>query len=101
MILNEETPEDSEISYLIHPQAEARGQVQFCPNLIANLFEKGDSPCTKEFPNVKIKRLLYDPYLKSICSLKSQYGIYSIKISSPNAFHDKYLIQTDYVEIDF
>ena len=35
--------------FLINPLAETRGQVQFGQNLIANLFEKGDSPCTKEF----------------------------------------------------
>ena len=99
MIRNEENLQDSTLPFLTHPQAEARGQVQFCQNLIVNLFEKGDSPCTKEFPDVKIKRQLLDHYLKGICSLTSQYGIYTIEISSPNAFHDKYLIQTDDVDI--
>ena len=86
---------------MIHPQAEARGQVQFCQNFIVILFEKGESPCTKEFPGVKIKRQLIDHYLKGICSITSQYGIYTIEISSPNSFHDKYLIQTDDVDFEF
>ena len=54
----------------------------------------------KKFPNVKIKRRLLDHYLKGICSLTSQYGNYTIEIRSPNAFHDKYLIQTDDVDIE-
>ena len=37
--------EDSTLPFLKHPQAEARGQVQFCQNLIINLFENRDSPC--------------------------------------------------------
>ena len=101
MIRSEDNLEDSVLSFLIHPQAEARGQVQFCQNLIANLFEKGDCPCKNEFPDVKFKKNLPDHYLKGICSLTSQYGIYTIEISSPNAFHVKYLIQTDDVDIEF
>ena len=100
MIRNEENLEVSRLPFLIHPQAEARGQVQFCQSLITTLFEKGDSLCKKEFSDVKVKRQLLEHYLKSICSLTSQYGIYTIEISSPNAFHDKYLIQTDEVDIE-
>ena len=101
MIRNEDTLEDSVLPFVIHSLTEARGQVQFCQSLIANLFEKGESPCTKEFPDVKIKRQLLDHYLKSICSLTSQKGIYTIEIRSPNAFHDNFFIQTDdiYIEI--
>ena len=55
----------------------------------------------KKFPDVKIKRQLLDHYLKGKCSLKLQYGIYTIEIKSPNAFHDRYLIQTDDVDIEF
>ena len=101
MIRNEENLEDSSLPFLILPQAEARGQVQFCQNLIANLFEKGDSPCTKEFPDMKIIRRFLDYYLKGICSLTSQYGVYTIEISSANAFHDKYFNQTDDVDVEF
>ena len=56
MIQNEENLEDSTLPFLIHSQAGDRGKVQFCQNLIINLFEKGSSPCTKDFPDVKIKR---------------------------------------------
>ena len=101
MIRNKENPENSVLPFLISLLTETRGQIEFCQNLIANLFEKGESPRTKKFPDVKIKRQLLDPYLKVICSLTSQYGIYTIEISSPNKFHDKYLIQTDDVDFDF
>ena len=92
MIRNEDNPGKSVLPFSISPLTEAREQVQFCQNLIANLFEKGESPCTREFPNVKIKRKLLDHYLKGICSLTSHYGIYKIEIRSQNAFHDRYLI---------
>ena len=101
MIRNDENLEVSTLSFLIHPQAEARGQVQLCKNLMANLFEKGDSPCTNDFPDVKINRQFHDHYLKGICNLTSQYRIYTKETISPNAFHDKYLIQTDDVDIEF
>ena len=102
MIQNEKNLEENSILlFLIHPQAEGRGQVQFCQKLFVDLFEKGDSPCTKEFPDVKIKRQLFDHYLKDICKIKSQYGTYTKEISTPNSFHGRYLIQTDDVDIEF
>ena len=75
--------------------------MQFCQYIIINLFEKRDSPCTKKFPDVKIKGQILDHYLKGMCSLTSQYGIYTTEISSPNSFDDKYLIQTDDVDTEF
>ena len=75
--------------------------IEFCQNLIANLFEKGKSPCTKKFPDIKINRQFLDHYLKDNCSLTSQYGIYKIENRSPNAFHDRYLIQIDDVDFEF
>ena len=61
MIRNKENGEENSIlPFLINPSADARGQVQFCQNSIVKLFEKGDSPCTKEFLDVKIKRQLLD-----------------------------------------
>ena len=53
MIQNEDNSENSVLSLLISPRSEPRGKIEFCKNLIANLFEKGESPCTKEFPEVK------------------------------------------------
>ena len=102
MIQNEENrKENSILTFLINPLAEARGQVRFCQIIIANFFEKGGSPCTKEFPEVKIRRQLLYHYLKGICNLTQQYGIYTIEISSPKAFYGRYLIQTDDVDIEF
>ena len=88
-------------SFLINPLAETRGQINFCQNLIANLFEKGDSPCKKEFPEERIKRQLLDHYLKGIYNLTQQYAIYTMEISSPNTFHGRYLNQTDDLDIEF
>ena len=44
------------LPFLISPLIEPRGQIDFCQNLIENLIEKGESPCTKEFAEVNIKR---------------------------------------------
>ena len=49
MIQNEDNPENSKLPFLISPLSEPRGQIEFCKNLIANLFKKGDSPCKKNF----------------------------------------------------
>ena len=70
-------------------------------NLIANLFEKGISPFAAEFPEVKIQRQIVDHYLRGICTLTQQYGIYTIELQSPSKFHGKYLLQTDDVDIEF
>ena len=101
MTRNEYNPENLVPPFLISPLTEPRGQVEFCQHLIASLFGKGESPCTKKFPDLKIKRQLPDHYRKGICSLTSQYGIYAIEIRSSSAFHDRYLIQTDDIDIEF
>ena len=101
MIQNEDNLENSVLPFSISPLSEPRGQIEFCKNLIANLFEKGQSPCTKEFPDVKIRRQLLDPYIKGICSLTSHFGIYTIEIIPRNASHNRYLIEADDVEIEF
>ena len=100
MIRNQDNPENSVLPFLLSPLTEPRGQIEVCKILTANLFEKRESPCTKDFPDVKTKRQLRDHYLKGICSLTSQYGIHTIEIRSPNAFLDRYLIQTDDVDIE-
>ena len=56
MIRNEDKSENSVLPFLISPLTEPRGQTEFCKILIANLFEKGENPCTKELPDVKIKK---------------------------------------------
>ena len=65
------------------------------------MFEPGISPCKAEFPDVKIKRQIIEHYLKDICNLTQQYGIYTIEFSTPNTNHRKYVIQTDDLELEF
>ena len=78
-----------------------RGQTRFCKNLLVNLLEPGISPCKAEFPDVKSKRHFIEHYLKDICNLAEQYGIYTIEFSTPNTAHGKYVIQTDDIELEF
>ena len=78
-----------------------RGQTRFCKNLLVNLFEPGISPCKAEFPDVKIKRQIIEQFLKDICNLTQQYGVYTILFSTPNKAHRKYVIQTDDIELEF
>ena len=65
------------------------------------MFEPGISPCKAEFPDVKIKRQIIEHYLKDICNLTQQYGIYTIEFSTPNPNPRKYVIQTDDLELEF
>ena len=65
------------------------------------MFEPGISPCKAEFPDVKIERQIIVNYLKDICNLTQQYGIYTIEFSTPNTDHRKYVIQTDDIELQF
>ena len=57
MSQNEESKDENSIlPFLINSLTDDRGQTQFCQNLIAIFFfEKGTSPCTAEFPDVRIK----------------------------------------------
>ena len=97
----EESPDDDDIFPFIVDATTDRGQHIFCKNLLLNLFEPGISPCKTEFPDVKIKRQIIDHYLKDICNLTQQYGIYSIEFNSPNQNHSKYVIQTDDLDLEF
>ena len=102
MSQNEESEDENSIlPFLINSLTDDRGQTQFCQKLIANLFEKGISPCTAEFPEVEIERQIIDHYLKGICNRTQQYGIYTIEIKSPRKFHGRYVLQTDDVDIEF
>ena len=102
MSQNEESEDENSISlFIIASLTDDRGQTQFCQISIASLFERGISQCKAEFPEVKIKRQIIDHYLKGICNLTQQYGIYTIEIQLPSKFHGKYLIQTDDVDIEF
>ena len=69
MSQNEETEDENFIlPFLINSLTDDRGHTQFCQNL----FEKEVSPCPAEFPKVKIKRQIFDHYLKGICNQTQQ-----------------------------
>ena len=70
-------------------------------NLLVNLFEPGISPCKSEFPDIKIERQIIELYLKDICNLTQQNGIYTIEFNTPRTLHCKYVIQTDDIDLEF
>ena len=70
-------------------------------NLIVNLCEKRNSPCTQEIPEVRIKRQVFEHYLKDIFKIISFYGIFRIEITSPNPNHKKYQVKTDDIDTEF
>ena len=77
--------DDSILPFVVNPQSDpARGQVQFCHNLIVNLFEKGNSPHI-QVQRKNFKKTL-DHYLPAISNMTtSPYGLYTIEIWSPQS----------------
>ena len=98
---SDESPDEEAVFPFLIDSLDDRGQTRFCKNLLVNLFEPGISPCKAKFPDVKIKRQIIEHYLKDICNLTQQYGIYTIEFSPPNTAHRKYVIQTDDNELEF
>ena len=98
---SDESPDDEAVFPFLIDSLDDRGQHNFCKNLLVNLFEPGISPCKAEFPDVKIKRQIIEHYLKDICNLTQQYGIYTIEFSTPNTAHRKNVNQTDDIELEF
>ena len=98
---SDDSPDDEAVYPFLIDSPDDRGQHYFCKNLLVNLFERGISPCKAEFPEVKIKRQIIEHYLKNICNLTQQYGIYTIEFSTPNTAHRRYVIQTDDIELEF
>ena len=98
---SDDSPDDDDIYPFLVDAPDNRGQHDFCKNLLLNLFEPGISPCKTEFPDVKIKRQIIEHYLKDICNLTQQYGIYTIEFSTLNPNHRKYVIQTDDLDLEF
>ena len=98
---SDESPDEEAVFPFLIDSLDDRGQTRFCKNLLVNLFEPGISPCKAEFPDVKIKRQIIEHYLKDICNLTQQYGIYTIEFSTPRLAHGKYVIQTDDIELEF
>ena len=84
------------LPFFVQPKKDqARGPVQFCHNLIVNLFKKGKSPCKQEFLETRIKRQILDHYLNGICQTTSDYGIFTIDHLSPQSDLPTHHIQTD------
>ena len=98
---SDESPDEEYVFLFIINSLNDRGQTKFCKNLLINLFEPGISPCKTEFPDVKIKRQLIEHYLKDISKIRQQYGIYTIEISTPRIGYNKYVIQTDDLDLEF
>ena len=98
---SDDSPDDEAVYPFLIDSPHDRGQHDFCKNLLVNLFEPGISPCKAEFPDVKIKRQIIEHYLKDICNLTQQYGIYTIEFSTTKTAHRKYVIQTDDAELEF
>ena len=99
---SDESPDENSVfPFLINSLTEDTGQIQFCSNLFAKLFEQGISPCKAELQEIKIKRHIVDHYLKRICNLTKQYVIFTIEFSTAKKFHGKHVIQTDDVDIEF
>ena len=98
---SDEIPDEEAVFPFLINSLSDRGQTGFCKNLLVNLFEPGISPCKAEFPDIKIKRQIIEHYLKDICNLTQQYGIYTIEFSTPRTIHGKYVIQTDDIDLEF
>ena len=93
---------DSILPSVIHPQCDsASGQVQFYRNLNAIFFKKGRSPCTQEFPEVRIWRKLIDHYNEDTCNITSYYGMFTIKNLPSQSNQTPYQIQTDGIDLEF
>ena len=95
------TQSDEAVFPFLIDSLDDRGQHDFCNIFLVNFFEPGISPCKAKFPDVKIKRQIIEHYLKDICNLTQQYGIYTIEISTSKTAHRKYVIQTDDIELEF
>ena len=98
---SDESPDEKAVFPFVINSLCDRGQTQFCKNLLVKLFEPGIIACKSEFPDIKIKRQVIEHYLKDPCSLTQQYGIYTIKISTPRTLHGKYVTQTDDIDLEF
>ena len=97
---NDESPDEEAVFPFLIDSLNDRGQTRFCKNLLGNLFEPGISPCKADFPDIKIKRQIIEQYLKDICNLTQQNGIYTIEFSTPRTAQGKYVIQTDDIDLD-
>ena len=78
---DESFDDDSTLPSVSQSQSDhAKGQVQFCHNLIANLFEKRKSPCNHEIPELIIRSQILEHYLPGIINITSYYGMFTFEI---------------------
>ena len=98
---SDESPDEEAVFPFLIYSLHDRGQTRFCKNLLVNLFGPGISPCKAKFPDVRIKRQFIEHYLKDICNLTQQYGIYTIEFSTPRTAYNKYVIQTNDIDLEF
>ena len=67
MSQNEESEDENSIlPIIITSLTDDRGKTKFCQNLITPLFERGVTPYTAEFPEVKIKKQIVDQSQRNI-----------------------------------
>ena len=87
----------------IYPKSDIiREQVQFCHNLIAKLFEKGNShACKQAFFEIRRIRKILDHCIKSVCDITSYSGRFSIEIMPSQPKQTTHQTQTDDIEIEF
>ena len=76
--------DDSILLFIINPKSDwSRGPDLFCFNLLVICFQKRNSPCKQEFPEVKIRRQVLDHYLASKSNKASHYDILIIENVPP------------------
>ena len=98
---SDESPDEEYVFPFIINSLNDREQTKICRNSLISLFEPGISPCKTELPDVEIKIQIIQHYLKDICKITQQYGIYTIEISTPRIAYNKYVIQTDDLDLEF
>ena len=62
----DDSPDDEAVYSFLIDSLDDRGQHDFCKNSLVNLFEPGISRCKEEFPDVKIKRQIFEHFLKDM-----------------------------------
>ena len=98
---SDESPDEEYVFPFIINSLNDRGQTKYCKSLLIILFGPEICPCKTEFSDVKIKRQIIEHYLKDLSKITQQYGIYTIEISTPKLGYNKYVIQTDDLDLEF
>ena len=95
--------DDSILLFIINPKNDwSRGPVLFCFNLLVICFQKRNTPCKKEFPEVKIRRQVLDHYLARKSNIASHYDILIIENVPPRSTNQPpHRIKTGDIELGF